>query len=139
MTKKKKKDDELEPPKKGNRGSNYFQRREAYYDAIRKTTDACKFYPEFNQTDVVKKVMAVENILSKYLGSNIYKNARSNRGKNMFWAVKSGTGMAGLLPKESRQKMVQELRAYGTIAGWPMAGKYNQHQDVLVHIPLGVN
>ena len=138
MTKKKKKDDELETPKTGNRSSNSLERRAAYYDAIRKTMNACKFYPEFNQTDVVKKVMAVEQIISKYLGSNIYKNARSNRGKNMFWAVKSGTGMAGLLPKESRQKMVQELRAYGTIAGWPMAGKYNQHQDVLVHIPLGV-
>ena len=140
MAKKKtKKDDDLEQPKKGNRGSNYFQRRSAYFDAVKKTMDACKFYPEFNDTSIVKKVMEVEKIISKYLGSNIYKNARPNRGKDMFWAIKSGTGMAGLLPKESRQKMIQELKHYGTIAGWPMTGKYNQNQDVLVHVPLNNN
>ena len=132
----KKKDEDLEQPKKGNRGSNYFQRRSAYFDAIGKTIDACKCYPEFNDVAVVKKVMAVEQIIAKYLGSNIYKNARPNRGKDMFWAIKSGTGVAGLLPKESRQKMVQELNKYGSIAGWPMTGKYNQNQDILVHIPV---
>ena len=130
------KDDELGQPNKGNKGSNYFQRRSAHFDAISRTMDACKCYPEFTDISVSKKVMAVEQIIAKYLGSHIYKNARPNRGKDMFWAIKSGTGMAGLLPKESRQKMLQELRQYGTIAGWPMSGKYNQRQDVLVHIPI---
>ena len=50
MAKKKKSDEDLEKPKIGNRGSNYFQRRSAYFDAVNRTMDACKFYPEFNDS-----------------------------------------------------------------------------------------
>jgi hypothetical protein len=122
--------------RKGNRGTNWFQRKSAYLDAISKTAMATRHYPEFNDAVILKKKFEVESIIAKYLGSNIYSNARDNGGKDMFWAIKSGTGVVGYLPKETRQKMVRELKKYSTIAGWPMSGKYNDKQEILVHIPV---
>ena len=137
MSKKKKEDDlETNSNRKGNRGTNWFQRKSAYLDAISKTAMATRYYPEFNDAVILKKKFEVESIIAKYLGSYLYSNARDNGGKNMFWAIKSGTGVVGYLPKETRQKMVKELKKYSTIAEWPLTGKYNDKQDILVHIPV---
>lgn len=137
MSKKKKEDDlETNSNRKGNRGTNWFQKKSAYLDAISKTAMATRYYPEFSNADILKKKFEVESIIAKYLGSFLYSNARDNGGKNMFWAIKSGTGVVRDLPTESRREMVRELKKYCTIAEWPLTGKYNNRQDILVHIPV---
>ena len=46
--------------RKGNRGTNWFQRKSAYLDAISKTAMATRYYPEFNDAVILKKKFEVQ-------------------------------------------------------------------------------
>lgn len=129
---------EAKKTRRGNRGVNYFQRLEAYNDAIAKRKMVFKNYPEFSDPSHIKKVLAVKSIFEKYLGTMIldytyYENPRDNGGKNMFTAMKTNTGTIAYLG-QSWKTMKKELEQYGRIGKMIFSGR--DKVDVLVHIPI---
>ena len=129
---------EAKKPKRGNRGSNYFQRLEAYTDAVERRQWVLKKYPEFSDPLHIQKVLAVKSIFEKYLGTMIldytyYENPRDNGGKNMFTAMKTNTGTIAYLG-QAWKTMKKELEQYGHIEKTIFTGR--DKVDVLVHIPI---